>query len=228
MNKHLMRVSTIGSSQTVADELFRVTALYFGDKVRMQNKYNIKNLPNALDDDLYIVLPTRVEEASKYVSTEKIFPLELVPEELFYIKVARIPPGKKIIIFNNNTAQAKTIEKYLLERQVNHVNYEILPFDELDDSQIVERLQSADYIVGMQGFVGKDQILFSKYGSHLNLNLVQVIGFARTIKPEDILHLTEKVVEYNFKEILANTQNICIDLNSHIQQVMSSTEEIVN
>lgn len=228
MNIRLMRVSTIGSSQTVADELFRVTALYFGDKVQMQNKYHIKSLPNVLEDDLYIVLPTRVEEASKYVEKSKIFPLELVPEELFYIKTARIPPDQKVVIFNNNTAQAKAIEKYLLERQLNHVDYQILPFDEVEEGEIRESLQSNDYILGMQGFVGRNEILYTKYSQYLDMSRVTVIDFARTIKPEDILHLTEKVVEFNFKNILVNTQNICFDLNSHIQQVMSSTEEIVN
>ena len=87
---------------------------------------------------------------------------------------------------------------------------------------------SADYIVGMQGFVGKEGILFSKYGQLIADNRITVIEFMRTIKPEDILHLTEKVVEFNYKGIITNTQGICYDLNSHIQQVMASTEEIVN
>ncbi len=98
MNNQSMRVSTIGSSQTVADELFRVTTLYFGHKVQMQDKYHIKKLPVTLDDDLYIVLPTRVEEASKYVARDKIFPLELVLEETFYVKVARIPSATNVVI----------------------------------------------------------------------------------------------------------------------------------
>ena len=221
-----MRVSTIGSSQTVADELFRVTTLYFGHKVQMQNKYNIKELPDTLNDDLYIVLPTRVEEASKYVARDKIFPLELVPEELFYIKVARLPSGSNVVIFNNNSAQGKAIEKYLLEHEVNHVHYQVVPFAELPDNEVNESLQAADYIVGMKGFVGKNEVLFSKYGQYITDS--QIIEFQRTIKPEDILHLTEKVVEFNFKGIISNTQNICFDLNSHIQEVMSSTEEIVS
>lgn len=66
-------------------------------------------MPDSLEDDLYIVLPTRVEEASKYVAKDKIFPLELVPEELFYVKVARIPLDANVVIFNNNIAQGKII-----------------------------------------------------------------------------------------------------------------------
>lgn len=226
MNNQLMKVSTIGSSQTVADELFRVTALYFGHKVQMQNKYHIKKLPDSLNDDLYIVLPTRVEEASKYVARDKIFPLELVPEELFYIKVARIPSNSNVVIFNNNSAQGKIIEKYLVEHEVDHVRYHVVPFDELQEDEVKESLQSADYIVGMQGFVGKSEVLFSRYGQYITG--IPIIEFQRTIKPEDILRLTESIVEFNYKGIISNTQNICFELNSHIQEVMSSTEEIVN
>lgn len=228
MNNRLMNISTIGSSQAVADELHRVASIYFGHKVQMKNRYYIKELPPNLNDDLYIVLPTRVEEASKYIDRQRIFPLELIPEERFYIRVARIPAESNVVIFNNNASQGKAIEKYLHEREVNHVQYRILPFNEMETPQIKEVLQSADYIVGMEGFVGAKGILWTHYGQFFDKQRIPVIGFNRTIKPEDILHLTEKVVEFNFNQILSNTQGISFDLNAHIQEVMSSMEGIVN
>ncbi len=228
MNNRLMNISTIGSSQAVADELHRVTSLYFGHKVQMRNKYYIKEVPANLNDDLYIVLPTRVEEASKYVARQKIFPLELVPEDLFYIRVARLPAGANVVIFNNNGSQAKAIEQYLHEHEVDHVNYSLLPFTEMTNDQAKEILQQADYIVGMQGYVGPKGVLWTHYGQYFDKHRVSIIGFNRAIKPEDILRLTEKVVEFNFNQILSNTQGISFDLNAHIQEVMSSMEGIVN
>ena len=222
-----MRVSTIGSSQAVADELYRVTSLYFGHKVQMANKYNIKELPPVLKDDLYIVLPTRVEEASKYVAREKIFPLELVPEDLFYIRLSRIPAGSKVVIFNNNSSQGKLIEKYLLDHEVDHLEYQVVPFTEWDKLKVKEVLETAEYIVGMEGFVGKGCVLWTHYGQYFDPNKVKVIGFKRTIKPEDILALTEKIIEFNFNQILSSTQGISFDLNANIQEVMSSMEGIV-
>lgn len=228
MNNRLMNISTIGSSQAVADELHRVTSLYFGHKVQMRNKYYIKKVPANLNDDLYIVLPTRVEEASKYVVRQKIFPLELVPEDLFYIRVARLPAGANVVIFNNNGSQAKAIEHYLHEHEVDHVNYSLLPFTEMTNDQAKEILQQADYIVGMQGYVGPKGVLWTHYGQYFDKHRVSIVGFNRAIKPEDILHLTERVVEFNFNQILSNTQGISFDLNAHIQEVMSSMEGIVN
>lgn len=228
MNTTLMKISTIGSSQAVADELHRVVSIYFGHKVEMKQRYSIKEMPTVLNDDLYIALPTRVEEASKYVKREKIFPLELIPEEMLYIRLARVPEGSNVVIFNNNSSQGKVIEKYLLEHEVNHVRYQIAPYAEMDDTQIRGILQAADYIVGMHGFVGNRDILWTKYGGYFDRNKVSVIEFNRTIKPEDILHLTEKVVEFNFNQILFNTQSISFDLNAHIEEVTSSMEGIVD
>ncbi|MGI1659651.1 MAG: methyl-accepting chemotaxis protein [Desulfitobacterium sp.] len=228
MNTTLMKISTIGSSQAVADELYRVVSIYFGHKVEMKNRYSIKEMPAVLNDDLYIALPTRVEEASKYVKREQIFPLELIPEDMLYIRLARVPAGSNVVIFNNNSSQGKAIEKYLLEHEVNHVQYRIAPYAEMDDTQIREILQAADYIVGMHGFVGNRDILWTKYGGYFDRNKASVIEFNRIIKPEDILHLTEKVVEFNFNQVLFNTQSISFDLNAHIEEVTSSMEGIVD
>ena len=68
----IMRISTIGSSLQIAEELFQVTKMFFDHKVEMVGNYDIRRLPDRLLDDLFIVLPTRVEQASQFVAREKI------------------------------------------------------------------------------------------------------------------------------------------------------------
>lgn len=221
----VMRISTIGSSLPVANELFRVTELFFSDKVEMVNKYDIRKLPDNLTEDLFIVLPTRVEQASQYVPREKVLGVELIPEVQLYVEVAKIPKGKSVGIFNNNTAQGNKILGYIQSYGLNHLNYTVIPFDELSEDQVKELIQENDVILGMGGFVGKDEVLYTKYREALKPGQ-QVISFQRTIKPQGIMDIIEQITLFNYREMAKECQEVSVLLNSRMQEVMATSENV--
>lgn len=221
----VMRISTIGSSLPVANELFRVTELFFSDKVEMVNKYDIRKLPDNLTEDLFIVLPTRVEQASQYVPREKVLGVELIPEVQLYVEVAKIPKGKSVGIFNNNTAQGNKILDYIQSYGLNHLNYTVIPFDELSEDQVKELIQGNDVILGMSGFVGKNEILYTKFHGALKPEQ-QVISFQRTIKPQGIMDIIEQITLFNYREMAKECQEISVLLNSRMQEVMATSENV--
>ncbi|MEA4902259.1 methyl-accepting chemotaxis protein [Desulfitobacterium sp.] len=221
----VMRISTIGSSLPVANELFRVTELFFSDKVEMVNKYDIRKLPNNLTEDLFIVLPTRVEQASQYVPREKVLGVELIPEVQLYVEVAKIPKGKSVGIFNNNTAQGNKILGYIQSYGLNHLNYTVIPFDELSEDQVKELIQENDVILGMGGFVGKDEVLYTKYREALKPGQ-QVISFQRTIKPQGIMDIIEQITLFSYRKMAKECQEVSVLLNSRMQEVMATSENV--
>lgn len=221
----VMRISTIGSSLPVANELFRVTELFFSDKVEMVNKYDIRKLPDNLTEDLFIVLPTRVEQASQYVPREKVLGVELIPEVQLYVEVAKIPKGKSVGIFNNNTAQGNKILGYIQSYGLDHLNYTVIPFDELSEDQVKELIQGNDVILGMSGFVGKNEVLYTKYREALKPEQ-QVISFQRTIKPQGIMDIIEQITLFNYREMAKECQEVSVLLNSRMQEVMATSENV--
>lgn len=87
-----MKISTIGSSLPVAIELYQVIEIFFNDQVEICNKYDIRQLseqlPIHLPEDLFIVLPTRVEQACKYVPRKKVMGIELVEIDTSILQIA--------------------------------------------------------------------------------------------------------------------------------------------
>lgn len=220
-----LRLSTIGSSLQVAKELYRIIELFFNDKVEMCNKYDIRQLPNHLPEDLFIVLPTRVEQASQFVSREKVMGMELIPEPQLYVDVAKIPEGKVVSIFNNNSAQGNQIITYLHSYGLDQINYTVIPFEELTKSEVMERVGQAEVIIGMKGFVEPDEVLYKQYGDALRPQC-KIISFNRTIMPQGIMDIMERITLFNYQSMAKEAQEISNVLHSRLQEVMAASESI--
>lgn len=223
----VMKISTIGSSLLVAEELYRVTAMFFKNKVEMINKYDIRQLPKHLPEDLFVVLPTRVEQASQFVPREKILGVELLPEPQLYVEVAKIPEGKVVGIFNNNSAQGNQIVAYLHSHGLDQFNYTVIPFDELRDSEVIERLGQVEVLIGMKGFVGSDEVLFRQYQGVLRSEC-KIISFNRTITPQGIVDIIERITLFNYQSMVKEAQEISNVLHSRIQEVMAVSGSITH
>lgn len=222
----VMKVSTIGSSLPVANELYRVTELFFSESVEMVNKYDVRKLPNELPEDLFIVLPTRVKQVCQYVPAEKVLGVELIPEVQLYVDVAQIPTGKSVNIFNNNRAQGDMIVSYLQSYGLN-LDYTVIPFDELSPEEIKDRLRKSEIIIGMNGFVGPEEVLFKNYRDALNPEC-KIIAFNRTIKPQGIMDIMERITLFNYREMAKEAQETSSILNSRMQEVMADSETVTN
>ena len=77
------RLATVGSSQTVADELLEAAHQIVGRK-QGGKAYAIKDLNDHNVADVFLCLPTRVKEASQKIPPDKIVVLELTPDISFY------------------------------------------------------------------------------------------------------------------------------------------------
>ncbi|WP_407309526.1 methyl-accepting chemotaxis protein [Desulfosporosinus sp. SB140] len=221
----VMKISTIGSSLLVAEELYRVTEMFFNNKVEMFNKYDIRQLPKHLPEDLFVVLPTRVEQASQFVPREKILGVELLPEPQLYVEVAKIPEGKAVGIFNNNSAQGNQIVAYLHSYGLDQFNYTVIPFDELTDSEVIERVGQVEVLIGMKGFVGSNEVLFKQYRDALRSEC-KIISFNRTIKPQGIMDIMERITLFNYQSMAKEAQEISNVLHSKIQEIMAISGSI--
>lgn len=222
----LMKVSTISSSEAIANELYMVVNTFFSGKIKLCGKYDIKKLPKVLDDDLYLVLPTRVEETSTHIERQKVLGLELVPEIALYLNVSKLPAESNVVIFNNNVANGKKIINYLCENGLTHVKYEIIPFYEMAEEILKRKLLEAKFIIGMQGFVGKNDILFTKYRNYIHKDAM-IISFQRTIMPKGIMDIMERIVSFNHQAVAKKAQETSQTLNGNIEEIISTSENIL-
>jgi len=193
----------------------------------MCNKYDIRILSKYLPEDLFVVLPTRVEQASQYVPREKVLGIELIPESKLYVDVAKIPEGKVVGIFNNNSAQGNQIVTYLHSYGLDQFNYILIPFDELTEFEVIERVGQAEVLIGPKGFVGPNEVLFKQYRDALRPEC-KIVPFNRMIKPQGIMDIMERITLFNYQSMAKEAQETSNVLHSRMQEVMAASQSITH
>ncbi|MGI6226412.1 MAG: methyl-accepting chemotaxis protein [Peptococcales bacterium] len=218
-----LKVVTVGSSQVVADELLEVAGEVFAKDIRAKAVAVDKLIPDK-EIELYLALPTRVEQTAQKVPREKIVSLELVPNAKFYVQIAKIKANEEVIIFNNNTAQGNKIREYCLEQGIDHIKFKIVPYAEWPKDKVIDALKNAKYIAGASTIVGSGGEL-SKYANYLQPDVLLIPAY-RIPTFDSIKEIMGYITLYNYRKISRQVSNTCNDLNQEIQNILAITEEV--
>jgi hypothetical protein len=217
------RLATLGSSQLIADEILAAARLFL-DVKGGGKAYDIKNVNDHNVADLFLCLPTRIEEAAKKIPRNKIASLELVPDVSFFVKLAKIPPDETVFIFNNNTAQAKKIVEYCQEYGIDHISFSIIPYAEIGEGEVRQELSKARYIAGVDNMVGRGGVLFTKYGG----SGAKIISTRRVANPKSIIHITEWIIVADHLQLAGETANISHSLNEELEEICSMAASLTS
>ncbi|SDF59247.1 methyl-accepting chemotaxis protein [Sporolituus thermophilus] len=219
----IARIATVGSSQLVADELLEAARHFIpGLEGRA---YAIKALTDHQVADLFICLPTRVDEAAQKIPRDKIVALELVPDAAFFVQVAQIPHGETVTVFNNNTAQAAKIAKYCQDIGINQVTFQYAPYDELSESELAMLLQDARYIIGAEKIVGTGSVLLSRYRHYLPPD-VKIIGARRVATADSVCAVIRWLTLFAHRQLATEVAAISNQLNYQLQEITAITAEV--
>ena len=218
-----LRLATIGSSQLVADELLEASCLFMS--LCNGTAYDISRINDHNIADLFLCLPTRVEEASKKIPRNKIVPLELIPDAQFFVQVALIPAGQTVHIFNNNTAQAAKMASYCQELGINSVQFEYIPYAELSDSEVADRLAIATYIAGAERIVGAGSVLRTKYGRNVRPD-AKIIAGRRVATPQSVVAIIQWATLFEHKQLSSEVATISHSLSQQLQEITAITSQV--
>lgn len=218
-----VRLATVGSSQLVADELLEAAQHFVengGGKA-----YDIKQVVDGTIADLFVCLPTRVEEAAQKIPRSKIVALELVPDAQFFVRVAQIPSNERVLIFNNNTAQAAKIASYCQDMGINYIDYHYAPYDEITEIQLADKLRDATYIIGAEKVVGAGSILRTKYSRYLQPDAT-VIGARRIATAESVCAVIRWLTIFGHQQVATEVSEISNLLSQQLQEISAITQEV--
>lgn len=219
-----IRIITVGSTETVAQELLSVVKEIFPSEVDAR-AMALSDVSNGSMADLFVALPTRVKEAAQKIPIEKIVSLELVPDSYFYVQVAKIPHGEKVIVFNNNKAQGEKIIEYCKENNLDHIIYEVVAYNELPSEKVIEAISKSKYILGSDTIVGSGGYLLSHYADHIQDNAI-IIPARRIATFESTKNLMKTVYHVSYQIFSNEVSQISQRLNSEIQQIVAVTQEM--
>jgi|GEM_PF-2605800 len=218
--------TTIGSSQTVGNELLAVAQELFSSSLAFVGSfegkaYSIAELSYDKGIDLFLCQPTRVEEAALKIPREKIVSLELIPDTRFYVTLSKIPQGEIVAIFNNNIIQAERTAFYCEEHGVDHIEFVYIAYMELSEQEVVTRLAKAKYIAGNDKIVGTGGILERQYQQYLRKD-VKIIGAKRIPTVQSVCSVMQRVSLVTYKK---NSTEIA-DVSEYLRIQLKETVEI--
>lgn len=221
---HTIRVITVGSNEIVAKELVRVVDEIFPEGI-YTDALPINQVTDHKMADLFVALPTRVEEAAEKIPREKIVSLELLPNAYFYVQVAMIPQSEEVIVFNNNFAQGNKIIEYCTGNGINYLNFKVVPYNEISHQEVVEELKKAKYIIGADTIVGTGRILLTKYKTYINPE-AKLIPATRIATCKSTQDLMKKIYHVNYQYLSQEIANISISLNQQLEESVAITEQM--
>ncbi|MDQ0202966.1 hypothetical protein [Pectinatus haikarae] len=171
-------IAAVGSNQLIANEICLLTENMLNSKVPVScfRTDEIKTSPLL---DFYICAPTQYEKLCHTISPKNLFIFELIPTSTFFLKIARIPAESTVYVFNNLLPYTQTLIAYCHSLGITGLHFEAIAYESMEESEISFHLKKAEYIIGVDRFVGSEALLSPHYKQYLRDD-VRIIAAKRT------------------------------------------------
>lgn len=221
-----IKICAVGGTQDIADEFLRAARVVLG------NTANGSALtPSQIKDhkmaDLFLTMPTRVEELAQIVPKNKIIGFELIPDRKFFVKVARIPEGSTVYIFHNNRRGGETFKKNCEKFGVDHVTFDFIPFEEMTETDIQAQLRNARYVIGTSTLLETGGVLNTKYAKFLDGG-TRVIAAERIPTLDSATNLMQWVTACQHTKLSQVVVGIVHNLTQKLQQITAAANSASN
>ncbi len=213
MNYINVKIYAVGSNEILTLEIKQALNLLFENSIQIST-CSEKYISVHLDGDLYICNKSQEKNLLNYVAKEKIMILNLMPVSQFFLKMASIPAGAQICVFNNKITYIETFINLCKEMGADQFQYIPIPYSQLPDNEIYKLLEKAEYIIGVDILI--NEILNNeKYKRYLNPGAI-IIGAKRVASIQSsmaILARVNELIYYQTKamieEFLSQVQHAC-------------------
>lgn len=207
MNANLTLVA-VGSNSLVASELYDILRSILNIPIPIK-KAITKEIISAQPDTLYICANTQGAALAKILPADCLFIFDLQPTTKFFLAIAQIPAGEKVLVFNNRTEYTQLLTNKCYELGINQLNFEAAAYEELTTAELHKKLSDARYIIGLEVFTGSAVLQSKKYQPFLRPD-VKIISGQRTASVASASRLLFTLSEYYYlyySHILANSAN---------------------
>lgn len=220
-----LKLLVVGSNQSTAQELEKVVVQTVGSMVEIELATYAEYADRSAD--MLVCFSSREKEFIEKFGANKVIGLEMLAPTSFFVKVARIAAGEKVIVFNNSKGGAETILKSLVQNEVDHLQFEVVACDEMPDDAVRQSLSATKFIIGPDAYVARGKVLFTKYASALQSEVSVIESPPREAAAKSISQMTTKIITLAQSQstnqlLLKNAQRI----NDSISHIAATVEEL--
>jgi diguanylate cyclase (GGDEF)-like protein len=203
-----IKLAVIGANLANVEEIKNVVIGTVGDNIEIITA-TVDNYHEMANADLYICLINRKQEVESVFGREKVVALTLVPPTEYFLALHEIPANSYVVLFNNSTsgtvALTDRLKKYHL---LNNCHCEVVPYDELSDEQVADKVAAADYIIGGMAYVCSGSVLHTKFSDYLSSNTTVLVSPQRIATSDSISHLCYVYSQLCHKRMTAELERL--------------------
>ncbi len=144
--------AAVGSSSLIAEEIHDIMRTLLGARIPIIT-CRTEEITDASAADLYLCARTQYEHLSHIIPSDRLFLMDLQADSTFFLRIARIPRGNDVYIFNNYTAYPNALAEYCRSLGIDGVHYIPLAFEEKSPEALQAALSNAHYIIGVDRFI---------------------------------------------------------------------------
>lgn len=219
-----LRVMAVGGNQIIANEMLAAAKPILGTNVQLETKL-ISQITDPNAADLFVCGLTRVADLVKVVPPGKVVGLDLIPDTEFFVRVAEIPHGENVHIFNNNTGYTNKIAELCKGYGINKVTFVPVSYEDMPFEQVISELKQAKFIIGLSNLVGKEVLLGPKYGEYLQSG-VRIIAANRLATIDAACSLMRWVTLVEHKNLALQVANQAGNLQTQLEEITAVTTSL--
>ena len=193
MNKP--RLIAVGSSALVAREIAGIASALLGPSLPIETMLTTE-IEAPAPDTFYVCAVTQEDRLRKVLPAAQLYVFDLHPTTRFFLDIAKIPAGETVYVFNNLYPYTELLIEECHELGINTLHFRPLAFEEMALPALLEELEQARWLIGVEPFVGKDLLLAPPYREHLRPDLTIIPGH-RTASVTSACQLLTGLAEYH-------------------------------
>lgn len=218
-----VRIIATAGDQLIAEEVLAAVKQVLSEEVDGR-ACPMSQIPEAAAD-LFVCVSSRKNELAKKVPAEKILGIEMVPANDFFIQIAKIPAGQTVHVFNNSLSYGKKLVEYCSEIGIDHLQFAFIPYDELGENEILERLQQAKFLMGIETIMGPKGIFQQKFRQYTSPDACIIVA-KRITNVISACELMKWMTLFGHAQLLDKVTDSTNHLAHQMQEITAITQQM--
>lgn len=202
-----LQIAIIGANPANVEEIKAVVTASLGCDLELETA-TLDNYRQLGEADIYVCLINREQQMKECFSPDKVVALEFVPPTEYFIALSRIPAGTRVTIFNNSASGTRVLMGLLARYDLTHLDYEVVPYDELPRAEVEAKLAAAQYITGGISYVAPGRDLYRRFGQALAPGVPVLVSPQRIATAESVSRLCHTFSRLYFAAVTAELKRL--------------------
>ena len=167
-----LTIAAVGSNPLIARNLRTLLEFLFQEQIQLST-YCTKDVTLDTPADLFVCALSQYAELRQVLPSDRLVAFKMIPTNHFFSRMAAIPAGETIYVFNNYPAYAECLSACCRSLEITGLKFVPIAYEVLSQEEIKQLLGQARYVAGTDYFI-RSVLLRDPYRQFLPPDVVLV------------------------------------------------------